>query len=74
MCLAVPGEIIKIDGVKGEVSFSGAVRSADLSLVPEAKIGDYVLVHAGCAIQIVPPNDARETLKLFEEIFKESDD
>lgn len=73
MCLAVPGEIVKIDGIKGEVNFSGAVRIADLSLVPEAKVGDYVLVHAGCAIQIVPPDDARETIKLFEEIFKESD-
>lgn len=73
MCLAVPGKLVKIEGLKGEVNFSGAVRIADLSLVPEAKIGDYVLVHAGCAIQIVPPDDARETLKLFEEIFKESD-
>lgn len=73
MCLAVPGKLVKIEGLKGEVNFSGAVRIADLSLVPEAKIGDYVLVHAGCAIQIVPPDDAQETLKLFEEIFKESD-
>ena len=72
MCLAVPGKIVKIEGLKGEVNFSGAVRIADLTLVPEAKIGDYVLVHAGCAIQIVPPDDARETLKLFEEIFKAS--
>lgn len=69
MCLAVPGEVVKIDGIKGEVSFSGAIRIADLSLVPEVKIGDYVLVHAGCAIQIIPPDNARETIKLFEEIF-----
>lgn len=74
MCLAVPGEILKIDGTKAEVSFSGAIRMADLSLVPEAKPGDYVLVHAGCAIQIVPPNDALETIKLFEEIFSDSDE
>ena len=73
MCLAAPGEIVKIDGTKGEVNFFGAARSADLSLVPEAKIGDYVLVHAGCAIQIVPPDDARETIKLFEEFFSDSD-
>ncbi len=74
MCLAVPGEIIKINGSKAEVSFSGAVRIADLSLVPDVKIGDYVLVHAGCAIQIVPPDDALETIKLFEEISSETDD
>ncbi len=74
MCLAVPGEIIKIDGSKGEVCFSGAVRNVDLSLVPEAKLGDYVLVHAGCAIQIVPSDEARETIQLFEEIFEETDE
>ena len=74
MCLAVPGEVVKIDGIKGEVSFSGAFRTADLSLVPEVKVGDYVLVHAGCAIQVIPPDDARETIKLFEEIFNDSEE
>lgn len=73
MCLAVPGEIVKIDGIRAEVNFSGAVRIADLSLISGAKPGDYVLVHAGVAIQIVPPDDARETIKLFEEIFSEND-
>jgi hydrogenase expression/formation protein HypC len=68
MCLAIPGELINIDGHKGDVSFSGARRQVDLRLVPEAKVGDYLLVHAGCAIQIVPGDEARETLELFAEI------
>lgn len=74
MCLAVPGEIVRIDGIKAEVSFSGAIRNVDLSLISEVKIGDYVLVHAGCAIQIIPADEAQETIKLFEEIFSEIDD
>jgi hydrogenase expression/formation protein HypC len=68
MCLAVPGELIKVEGHQGEVNFSGVCRQADLRLVPNAKVGDFVLVHAGCAIQIIPEDEARETLKLFWEM------
>lgn len=70
MCLAIPGEIVRIDGNKAEVTFSGISRSVDLTLVPEAKVGEYVLVHAGCAIQIIPPEEARETQQLWEEIMQ----
>ncbi len=68
MCLAVPGELIKVEGHQGEVNFSGVCRQADLRLVPNAKVGDFVLVHAGCVIQIVPEDEARETLELFNEM------
>jgi hydrogenase expression/formation protein HypC len=68
MCLAVPGELINIEGNIGTVSFSGACRGIDLRLVPEAKVGDYLLVHAGCAIQVVPADEARATLELLAEI------
>jgi hydrogenase expression/formation protein HypC len=68
MCLAIPGEVIGIEGVTGEVSFLGACRKVNLSLVPGVKLGDYVLVHAGCAIQTLPADEALETLKLFEEV------
>ncbi|MGE5582166.1 MAG: HypC/HybG/HupF family hydrogenase formation chaperone [Bacillota bacterium] len=68
MCLAVPGAVTRIDGAKGAVDFSGASRLVDLRLVPEVKVGDYVLVHAGCAIQIVPADEAIETIKLFAEV------
>ncbi|NLY75207.1 MAG: HypC/HybG/HupF family hydrogenase formation chaperone [Firmicutes bacterium] len=73
MCLAAPGEVLKIEGSKAKVSFSGAVRAVDLSLVSGVKPGDYVLVHAGCAIQILPPEEARETIGLFEEVFSATD-
>lgn len=71
MCLAVPGEVVKIEANQAQVNFSGAYRLVDLSLVPEIKVGDYVLVHAGCAIQIVPADEAKETLKIFQEFFSE---
>lgn len=69
MCLAVPGEVMHIDGMRGEINFSGAYRKVDLTLVDGVKVGDYVLVHAGCAIQIVSPEEALETLKLFDQIW-----
>ncbi len=71
MCLAVPVKLMKIEGHQGEVDFSGVCRQADLRLVPQAKAGDFVLVHAGCAIQIVPEDEALETLKLFHEVMGE---
>ncbi|HEX3048117.1 MAG TPA: HypC/HybG/HupF family hydrogenase formation chaperone [Bacillota bacterium] len=71
MCLAIPGEIVQIEGHQAEVSFSGARRRVDLRLVEGAKVGDYVLVHAGCAIQVIPPGDAEEILKLLAEIDEE---
>ncbi|MCL6588829.1 MAG: HypC/HybG/HupF family hydrogenase formation chaperone [Firmicutes bacterium] len=72
MCLAIPGEIIRIDGYRAEVNFSGARRLVDLRLVQGASVGDYVLVHAGCAIQVIPPGEAEEILKLLAEIDEES--
>lgn len=71
MCLAVPGELIHIEGHIGQVSFTGACRQVDLQLVPAAKVGDFLLVHAGCAIQIIPNDEARETLKLWAEMMLE---
>lgn len=69
MCLAVPGEIMKIAAENAEVDFCGARRAVSLRLTPEARVGDYVLVHAGCAIQIIPAEEARETLLLLDEVF-----
>jgi hydrogenase expression/formation protein HypC len=68
MCLAVPGEVVTMENGRGEVDFFGVKRLVDLRLVEGVNIGDYVLVHAGCAIQIIPPEEARETRKLFEEM------
>ncbi len=68
MCLAVPGKILSISGDDplsrtGKVSFGGIVKAINLAYVPEAAIGDYVIVHVGFAISIV---DAVEAQRVFE--------
>ncbi len=73
MCLAVPGKIISIEGDdpllrSGKVDFAGAVKHINLAYVPEARIGDYVLVHVGFAISRIDEQQARETLAALAEI------
>lgn len=70
MCLAIPGKIIDIDKKKEHATVDygdGTKRKANITLV-EAKIGDYVLVHAGFAIQVIDEKEANETLNLFREM------
>lgn len=70
MCLAIPGKIIEIDTKNEHATIEygeGTVRKANVTLV-NAKIGDYVLVHAGFAIEVLDEKDAKETLKLFREM------
>jgi hydrogenase expression/formation protein HypC len=70
MCLGIPGEILQIDESGGaRVSIGGAMREVCLALVPEAAVGDYVLVHAGYAIQVMDAEAAEETLELLREAF-----
>ena len=69
MCLAVPGKILSVKDNNAEVDFNGVKRAVSLDLVPGAKRGDYVLVHAGFAIQVLEPKEAEATLKLFDEIY-----
>ena len=69
MCVAVPGKITAISGNNAEVDFSGVKRAVSLDLVPAARKNDYVLVHAGFAIQVLSAAEAEETLKLFQEIY-----
>lgn len=73
MCLAVPGEIISIEGDDalsrcGQVRFGDAMREACLAFVPEAVEGDYVLVHAGIAISVLQEDAAQRTFSALEEI------
>ncbi len=69
MCLAVPSKIVSIDETgTALVSVMGVERSCSLRLTPDAQVGDYVLVHAGFAIQRVEEQDARETLRLLAEL------
>jgi len=59
MCLAFPAKILKIDGDLATVERSGVKRSASLMLLPEAKIGDFVLIHAGFAMQIIDSEELK---------------
>lgn len=68
MCLAVPVRIVSIEGNEAETEISGVKRRISLALTPEAKVGDYVLVHTGYAIGIVDQHEAEETLRLLSEI------
>lgn len=67
MCVAYPGRVVSIKGTHGTVDFSGTEVPVNLAMVP-AKIGDYVLVHAGMAIQIVEKKEAHDWISLFKEI------
>ncbi len=68
MCLAVPVRVLKIDGLKAFVELGGLARQASIMLVPDTQVGDYVLLHAGFAIQKLDEREAEETLSLFAEI------
>ena len=69
MCLAVPGKIIRIDNPgSAVVDMLGARREVSLRLVPDAQGDDYVLVHAGFGIQVIGPDEARETIELIREM------
>jgi hydrogenase expression/formation protein HypC len=68
MCLAVPVKIVSIDGDEAETEIAGVRRRASIALTPEARVGDYVLLHTGYAIGVVDEVEAEETLKLLEEI------
>ena len=68
MCLAIPAEIEKITDGVGTVALAAARSDVILALVPEAKVGDWVLVHAGCAIAVLDPAEARETFDVLKEM------
>jgi hydrogenase expression/formation protein HypC len=70
MCLSIPARIVSIDGCMAEVNAGGAIFKAGLHMIDDAKIGDYILLHAGFAIQKINEKEAAETIKLFEEIAK----
>ncbi len=73
MCLAVPGKIINISGNDplsrmGQIDFSGISKEISLAYLPEAKLDDYVIVHAGFAISLIDEEDAKESLNAFQEL------
>ena len=68
MCLAIPARVVTMDGTIAKVDMMGNERVVSLDLVPEVKIGEYVLVHAGFAIGIIDDESARETEELLLEV------
>lgn len=68
MCLAIPTLIETIDGDQAEVEIGGVRRTVSLVLTPEAKAGDYVIVHTGFAISVLDEEEAQESLRLFAEM------
>jgi len=73
MCLAVPGKLMSAEGDTpmtrtGRVDFGGVAREVSLAYVPEAKVGDYVIVHVGFALSVVNEEEAARTLAYFKEI------
>jgi hydrogenase expression/formation protein HypC len=74
MCLAIPALVKSIDGFEAEVELGGVTRRASLMLTPEAKVGDYVLLHAGYAINVLDQAEADETLKVLQGMARLAED
>lgn len=73
MCLAIPGKIERITGEDplsrmGRINFGGVIKEASLAFVPEAKVGDYVIIHAGLALSIVDEAEAHKIFEYLEQI------
>jgi len=68
MCLAIPMKIIKTSGEFAEVESGRLRRKANIAMIPRAAVGDYVMVHAGFAIEIMDQKRAEQTLRLIDEI------
>jgi len=69
MCLSLPAQIIKIEGQMAEVSIGGAIIQAGLHMVENVNVGDYILLHAGFAIQKISEKEALETINLLKEMY-----
>lgn len=74
MCLAVPVKVVSIQDTEAEVEIGGVRRRVSIALTPEAKVGDYVLLHTGYAINVIDEAEAQETLKLLTEMISLGED
>ena len=74
MCLAIPALVKSIEGSEAEVEIGGVSRRASIMLTPEAKVGDYVLLHTGYAINVIDEEEAQKTLEPFREIAESVED
>ncbi|MGI5964297.1 MAG: HypC/HybG/HupF family hydrogenase formation chaperone [Candidatus Methanomethylophilaceae archaeon] len=67
MCLAVPGKIVKIEGETADIDFGGVIRQASVAMI-DAEVGQWAVIHAGYAIEVMDEDEARDTLKLWNEV------
>ena len=74
MCLAIPAKITAINGVIADVDMEGMTATADISVLPEVRVGDYVMVHAGLAIQKYDEQEALANLELIRELYQKLSD
>jgi hydrogenase expression/formation protein HypC len=76
MCLAIPGKVIEIfdeNGLRmGKIDYSGTANVACLEYVPEVKVGEYVIVHAGFALSVIDEAEAKKTLELWNDMAKKA--
>jgi len=70
MCLAIPMEITEIDGNEAVAEAGGIRKNVRLDLLEDAKLGDYILIHTGYAIEKLDPEEARETLELIKQVYR----
>ncbi|HAN09659.1 MAG TPA: HypC/HybG/HupF family hydrogenase formation chaperone [Clostridiales bacterium] len=68
MCIAVPAKVLEIDKNNAVVCFEGVSTKANIDLVEGIRVGDYILLHAGCAIQKINEVEAKKTLELFKQM------
>ena len=74
MCLALPARVVELlDGEQALVDLGGVRKPVSIALVPEARLGDYVIVHVGFAIGLIDPEEAARTLALFAEMAESED-
>jgi len=67
MCIAIPGKVVSLEDNFAQVDYSGNLMKVNIGLI-EPRIGDYVLVHAGCAIEVMSKDTAQELIDLFAEL------
>jgi hydrogenase expression/formation protein HypC len=70
MCIGIPAKVVEVKGTSGKVDYQGVQRETSFLMLPEAKVGDYVILHAGFAIKKLSAEEAEETLRLIEEMVR----
>ena len=70
MCLAVPGKVLSLEGNKGVIEIGNMKREVFMHLLPDVNVNEYVLVHAGCAIQKVDEEEAKITMDILKELME----